>query len=138
MKTKLLVFAAFVGGAAFGVTSMISCGSGGGTTADAAGPTCDCPAAEPPLAGRLIRVFSQGVAEPATTGHIAALALACPPGTVVLSGSCTSVGASISDVLVQESGIRDQDSIGWSCVFKNTTSVNQDVQVGVLCLKTAP
>src|SRR5512144_393575 len=85
-------------GAIFGVAAVLSCSNDSPRRSDAA--TCDCPASEPPLAGRIIfqdDIVTMGPANGPENGEGFA-GLVCPPGTQLLSGSCTTTSMSLPDI----------------------------------------
>ena len=80
MKTLTLVVAAGLGGALI----VVACSDDSPVDADAA--VCDCPAAEPPITpARLHRVQTSAIAG---TNAVASPSATCPPGELLLSGSC--------------------------------------------------
>ena len=140
-KTVLLLLS----GATAGIAFVISCGDNlhlsadaaidGPKTADAA-PVCDCPAAEPPLAGRFVVVSQLQVIAGNDTGGQAA---ACPMGSLAISGSCTTdLFNPIRNVTLQQSGIFDVLPTAWHCFFRNNEATPVTIRVSVLCLKQTP
>jgi hypothetical protein len=115
-----------------GVVLVLSCGDDSPSRADAA--TCDCPAAEPPLAGRLVRVNQTVVIDPGTSGYQGA---GCPTGSVLVSGSCTNSTSSGPDLTLQQSGFIRDDQQGWDCFFKNNSASPVTVKVTAICLMPA-
>jgi hypothetical protein len=100
-------------GAGAGIVFVLSCGDNLSVKADVdaaidaakapdAAPTCDCPAAEPPHAGRFVMVSRTRTIFPDETSNNAAL---CPMGSQLLLGSCTVDQLNpIRNVTLQESG----------------------------------
>lgn len=80
---KLNSLALLVVGVVGGVALVVACSDDSPTDADAA--VCDCPAAEPPLAGRIVTVR---VSEPITAGSSGVASAACPSGSTILGGAC--------------------------------------------------
>ena len=136
MKSKLVpTMVTLAVGAVFGIVFTFSCGDNG-SHLDAA--TCDCPASEPPLAGRFVTIRSQAVAIAA--GTVGAADKACPDGSQVISGSCTGINPNAfpQDLVLVESGFFNEPPelpTGWRCTFKNTGSTPIDVRATVICLK---
>jgi hypothetical protein len=132
-------------GAVAGAIFMISCGDNWHLAPDASidaldiidavSPACDCPAAEPPLAGRFVVVSSDLDLE----GHwFSSQDAPCPLGTQGISGSCATVPASpIRDVSLGESGFHTVPG-GWSCTAHNNEATPVRIRVYALCLKPAP
>ena len=131
-------------GATAGIAFVLACGDNLHLSADAAidtpktadaAPVCDCPAAEPPLAGRFV-VFSQ---LQVIAGNDTSLqSVACPVGTQLISGSCTTDFINpIRDVTLQQSGFYGPPS-GWNCFFRNNEATPVTIRVSVICLKPTP
>src|SRR5215203_5938734 len=105
-KSILLLLSGAISGVAF----VISCGDNLHLSADAAidapktidaAPVCDCPAAEPPLAGRFV-VFSQLLTIAGNDTGVQGVP--CPVGMQLISGSCTTNFINpIRDVTLQQS-----------------------------------
>jgi hypothetical protein len=125
-------------GAAFGVAAVLSCSDDSPRHSDAA--TCDCPASEPPLAGRLLfqdSIRTMGPAGGPENGEGFA-AIACPPGSVFLTGSCTNTTNNFVDVTLRESGfVLNQQNPGWQCNFHNNSSSPVQIKATVVCLMPA-
>lgn len=129
IKSMLLLLT----GVAFGVGFVLSCGDDSPRRTDAA--TCDCPASEPPLAGRLISNESAPVTISAGMTDFAVVG--CSPGQQVLSGSCGIVGNGVlRNVVLQQSSL-DAARSGWLCQFKDGETFDVQVKATVLCLKAA-
>lgn len=117
-------------GAAFGIGTILSCGDNA-PRLDAG--TCDCPAGEPPIAGRL--VVLEGIPRVIEAGGQGFAGAACTPGLQFLSGTCTNdPPTSIEDITLQQFGF-DKTNFGWLCDFKNNKTVPVSVKATVLCLK---
>lgn len=129
-------------GAVFGIASILSCGDNLSVKTDAvidaasapdAAPSCDCPAAEPPLSGRF-KVFSQtrGI----NGNESAYLSAFCPPGSQVISGSCTDDmgGPNTPNLTVRQSGIFDFPPSSWHCDIHNNDARGVTLRVSVICL----
>src|SRR4051812_13299648 len=101
-------------GAVFGIVLVLSCGDDL-RRPDAA--TCDCPRAEPPLAGRII--VRDNIATLPAIGGVdngnGAAGTSCPSGGQLLSGSCTNTTTSLVDITLKESGFTDSSNLGWRC-----------------------
>ena len=127
LKSAILL----ITGAAFGVATVLSCGDDA-RHSDAA--TCDCPASEAPIAGRIVTIDSDLVTvQPGAQG---APGIACDPGMQFISGSCSdpTVLTGLDDVVLQEAAF-DKASGSWGCVFKNNKASAIRVRATVLCLK---
>jgi hypothetical protein len=123
-------------GAAFGVAAVLSCSDDSPNRSDAA--TCDCPASEAPLAGRL---FFQDIIQtlgPAggPEGGEKVIGITCPAGGVFLTGSCTTTTNSFADITLRQSGfVLNQQSPEWQCNFHNNGAFPVEVKVTVVCLR---
>jgi hypothetical protein len=110
-----------------------SFGNSGPHAADAAdAATCNCPAAEPPIADRIVEAVAKGTI-PANSMHNG-VGAACPSSAltpVVINGSCVA-GSPIGRYLAletSESGPND-----WDCIWTNTSNADITVTVKVHCL----
>ncbi len=112
-----------------GVMLMLSCGDDSPGVADAA--MCDCPAAEPPIAGR-VTIASQ--TQVIAAGDNGGQGVGCPSGAQLLSGSCTTENVNpIRDVTLQQSGFYGAEQ-GWHCEFRNNEATPVTIKVSVICL----
>jgi hypothetical protein len=128
-RTTLL----FVSGAVAGIALVLSCGDGSPRAVDAAdGGACNCPAAEPPLAGRIVEV-EQMTTIPALDEGVGGAV--CPSGAIVLSGGCANLLGQTSQILVEETSPGD---IGWNCNWRNPSNAPIQVRSIVRCLKPTP
>lgn len=142
-KSFILVMSGVVAGIGF----VLSCGDNltAKATADAAvdapkgldaAPVCDCPAAEPPLAGRFVVVSNTSTIAANDTGVGGA---ACPRGAYLITGSCTTDNPTTAfNVTVRESGFHDSPPTAWYCSWRNNESMAVDFRVSVICLKPTP
>ena len=142
-----------LGGAVAGITFVISCGDNLRLGTDAAiadapkvtdapkaldaAPACDCPAAEPPLAGRFVVVSQTQVIPPNARSGQGAL---CPVGSMAISGSCTlDVVNPVWNVTLEQSGFYEMPPAAWNCFFRNNEpAASVKVRASVICLKPAP
>jgi hypothetical protein len=116
---------------AAGTIFILSCGDDSPSQVDAA--TCDCPAAEPPIAGRIMVVDQvQTIAANNRGGQSAK----CPEGALRLSGSCTTATINPGrDVTLEQSGFYDaSDHVAWNCLFKNNEAAPVTIKASVTCL----
>jgi hypothetical protein len=93
MKNKSLIVG-ILAGALGGIVLVVACSDDSPARVDAA-TTCDCPAAEPPLAGRIMSVRGTGQLTPGTLGVAQA---DCPIGATILGGACE---VTTPDALIQ-------------------------------------
>jgi hypothetical protein len=133
-------------GATSGVAFVLSCGDNLSlkASADAAidapkaldAPTCDCPPAEPPLAGRFVVVSNtRTIAANAFSGQSAS----CPEGSQVISGSCTQdLLNPIPNLTLRSSGFFEGFERDWFCEFRNNEPFPVTIRVSVICLKSTP
>lgn len=127
-------FASLVAGMLAGVVLVLSCGDDSPNRADAA--SCDCPASEPPISGRIMNVDATQVIAPNSRSGQGA---ACPQGAVLLSGSCTTEAANpVRDVTLEQSGFYEADTAnGWNCWFKNNENMPVTIKATARCLVPA-
>ena len=122
-------FALLLAGMLAGVVLVLSCGDDSPSKADAA--ACDCPTAEPLIAGRIKRFSNTQTIAADSTGYRSA---GCPQGGLLLSGSCTNNESSGPDLTLQQSGSYDDNQQGWECSFKNNSAVPVTIKATAICL----
>jgi hypothetical protein len=142
-KALLLVLMGAIAGSVF----VLSCGDNWHFATDAAIdvpqvidalPACDCPAVEPPLAGRFV-VYSNLRYIPGN--DYGSQSVGCPVGMgmLQLSGSCTSdLSDPLQNMTLWRSGATDDLLSGWLCDFRNHDPTPVTMRVSVICLKPAP
>lgn len=113
-------------GAVFGAALVIACSDDSPPAADAA--VCDCPAAEPPLAGRIVTVTNP-VTVLANSGG--GQSVGCPSGGTLLGGGCTRTSG--AELIVAQSGPVPAGG-GWSCVWRNNIANDAMAIVHAICL----
>jgi hypothetical protein len=118
-----------VAGMLAGIVLVLSCGDDSPGKADAA--ACDCPAAELPIAGRIMRFSNTQTIAAGSAGFRSA---GCPQGGLLLSGSCTNNASSLPDLTLQQSGSYDDNQQGWECSFKNNSAVPVTIKATAICL----
>jgi len=109
-----------VAGFTAGVALVVACSDDSPGDVDAA--VCDCPAAEPPLAGR---ITSARGTNPIMANDTAVASADCPAGAVVLGGSC-EVMTGDANVVVMESRFTRGSLQGYQCRWSalNATANN--------------
>jgi len=132
-------------GAASGIVFVLSCGDNLSVkaNADAAvdapkASTCDCPAAEPPLAGRFVRIHETSSMN--LGGGLLVQSAHCPVGSQLISGSCTQNEINpYRQLTLEQSGFYGESSNEWWCFFRNSQpQVEITIRVSVICLEPAP
>lgn len=118
-------------GAVLGISLVLACGDDGhdidAARADDAA-TCDCPAAEPPITGRImVRTSTVDIAANDVASNLAA----CNSGEEMLGGGCESLTALDDMTLV--SSARD-DAGSWKCTWRNANPVAQPTTAQAFCL----
>lgn len=129
MKRTIL---AAISGAVLACALILSC-SDSPSGADAQ-ETCDCPAAEPPLTGRIVRV-TQTVALPAQGD--AFIAANCAAGGVLVGGGCATEVASSQIPLwraTPDEGGAEVFSCGWT---NSTTDANTGIATAICLMPPA-
>lgn len=135
-------------GAMAGIAFILSCGDNLSVNANAdaavdapktpdAAPTCDCPAAEPPLSGRFVVVSNTATIPPNTPGG---QSVVCPEGSQLISGSCTQDQLNpIPNITLQQSGFFAISPREWFCMFRNNELMaSVTIRVSATCLKLTP
>jgi len=132
-KTILIALA----GAAVACALILSCGgddqSGSDAQAADAQTSCDCPAAEPPLSGRIVRVTETVPLAVQDTGGVSSI---CDTGATLLGGGC---GLQTGDDRIFISLSTPGGSpASWACRWNNpTTDANTGIATAI-CLMPAP
>jgi len=126
--------------AATAAALVIACGDDSPTHVDAAidsradAAACDCPAAEPPLAGRIMRVrgFDDAL-EPSGVGVSGA---ACPAGAILLNGWCDIVNdaGTPPQARITTIGASPTAPNTWLCVWENSAFGSAVVHAEAVCL----
>ena len=129
LKNFALVLAGVAGATAF----ILACSDDSPGDADAA--VCDCPAAEPPLAGRITRVEDQITSSQAFLGPFAA----CPANSTLLGGGCYAEGSGATSLSLYSSGAPREagDLRAYRCEWLNTSLTEVTVTAWATCLTPA-
>ena len=131
MKNSWLV--GFAGGATVAVVLLVACSDDSPSDADAA--VCDCPAAEPPLAGRITVVQQQAAINPGTGGGTGAV---CPAGATVLGGGCGMMTPDDRVVLLEATPERTGGLSGYVCSWSAHDAVSANTGTAeAICLVPA-
>jgi hypothetical protein len=132
-KTLAVLFVGFI----VGVVFVVSCGDDHSPPEVDAAVQCDCPAAEPPLMGRITRATADQTI-PALM--FSAAVVICETGTVVLSGGCFARSSDPKYVLNSSysAPAGDSNPRAWVCEFYNGTPSPVTSSAYVTCLKPAP
>ena len=96
-----------------GVALIVACADDSPGDVDAADApvSCDCPAAEPPLAGRITRVRGDSVLPPNSGGVAVAF---CPTGAAALGGAC-EIQILDDNVVLMSTSFTPGDAPGYRC-----------------------
>ncbi len=129
--TLARTLALFLAGGIVGAVTIVACGDDSPDDADAQ-TTCDCPAAEPPLTGRVVhRSTTEEIPPTAITGF----AGGCEDGEILISGGCTqSTGA---PVVLVENGPATSSESTWVCRWNNADTNAAMVTATAICLQPA-
>lgn len=125
-------FVASIAGAHFATTLILACGADDSPTdARTDGGTCDCPAAEPPLAGRIVRVSATVSVVPGGPSSVGNL---CPTGSALLGGGC-KLADNVSDPTYHliNAGSNGNQS-GFVCTWPNNGAATRDGIAEAFCL----
>ena len=121
-----------IAGTAAGIILIVSCSDDAPGSVDAA--TCNCPAAEPPLAGRIRQVTRSLEIGPNSTGLHSA---DCELGAQVLGGGCAGPEGIIKDIVIRQTRPSGGNVPGWSCDVRNNEPTPVTMQVMAFCLTPA-
>lgn len=135
-------------GAMAGIAFILSCGDNLSVKANAdaaidapkapdAAPTCDCPAAEPPLSGRIVVVSNTRDIPPNFPGGTSVV---CPEGSQLISGSCTQDQLNpVPNITLEQSGFFAISPREWFCLFRNNEFMTTvTIRASATCLKLTP
>lgn len=111
---------------------MLACSDNSPADADAAACTCD--PAEPPLAGRLIRVEAR---KTETAAGLDAR-VECPTGSLVLGGGCYTEGIGRSDPRLIGTGQPTEGASAYFCYWSNPQNTEVTTVAWATCLSPAP
>lgn len=118
---------------AVGATAMIvACSDDSPRDADAA--TCDCPAAEPPLAGRVMQV--RGTDADLQANGTGVGVATCPANSILISGWCELTNSSAQAALVNSGPFPSQPQT-WTCEWRNYNAGIGTVHAVAFCLMPA-
>jgi hypothetical protein len=120
------------GGALAALSFMIACSDDSPTDADAAACTCD--PAEPPLAGRLIRVEDRRT----VTADFLDARASCPDGSLVLGGGCYTEGNGSADPRLIKTGEPTVGASAYFCSWANPQNTQVTTVAWATCLSPAP
>lgn len=134
--TRASSFAYLVGGFAVGIALIVACSDDAPGNVDAAdAAACDCPASEPPLAGRITRVRVDNTLSPGAGGGASAF---CPAGAVALGGAC-EVAITDTNVVLLSSRFTAGTPAGYGCVWSTIgAAMARTGTAEVVCLTPAP
>ncbi len=118
-------------GAILGAVVILACSDDSPGNADAA--TCECPAAEPPLAGRIVRARLTTVIDPGGNG---VQSVGCPGTSTLLGGSCRLMNMDPRIVLIS-AGLESDNGQGYRCQWKSSSPVADTGIVDAICLMPA-
>jgi hypothetical protein len=124
--------ALFISGVVTATIAIVACGDDSPEDVDAHA-ACDCPAAEPPLAGRIIQRSGDSEVEGMGGESVGA---GCETGETLLSGSCTV--PDLPDVALVFSGIANGSSNAWACGWRNNGATPVTITATAICLQPAP
>lgn len=133
--TRASAFAILVCGLVAGIALVVACGDDSPGDVDAADAACNCPAAEPPLAGRITRVRADNNLSAGGTGGASAF---CPTGATALGGSC-EVATTDTNVVLLSSRFVPGTAPGYRCDWSTVNATMARTGTAeVVCLAPAP
>jgi hypothetical protein len=131
LRTLVASLTGFIAGIAF----VMACGENGPQVADASdGQVCDCPPAEPPLAGRIVVERYERVAEIAEGEESANAHRECSnPNAILLSGRCFAENT--GGIVLRSSGASGNV---WSCTWGTQPGpARRGLGISLNCLEPA-
>lgn len=127
---KPLVFVLL--GAAAATAFILSCSDDAPADVDAA-EVCDCPEAEPPLVGRIVRVTND--TQVIDANAVGTAPVVCPTGGTLLGGSCDLAESNAEITLNRAAAGSDPDS--FTCKWNNPTNEANTMIATAICLVPA-
>jgi len=118
-------------GAIAGAALVLACSDDAPPAADAA-EVCDCPAAEPPLAGRII-LSPEATVTIAANSRSGTLA-GCPDGGTLIGGSCQLTSGRAT---LEQSWANLNGAPAWDCSWENNEPGEATGSVKAICLMPA-
>ncbi len=122
---------ALLTGVVLGMGIIVACSDDSPGGADAA--TCDCAAAEPPLAGRIVRGRGTGPIDPDVGGVASA---GCPLGATLLGGGCRLMNGN-RNIFLTEGGIGNGGVEGYQCDWRSMSPIADTGIAESICLVPA-
>jgi len=107
------------------------------TTGDADAAVCDCPAAEPPLAGRIVQVRNTLSINPG--GIPTSNEAICAEGSMLIGGGCSQESEVVQSqlVLVHAGRLGTMERGPWRCSWRNDSAAAISTVVEAVCLVPA-
>jgi hypothetical protein len=121
--------ATFLMGAVGATALVVACSDDSPRDADAA--TCDCPSAEPPIAGRITPV--RGVDSALAANSMGTASATCPANAVLVSGWC-ELGNSSAQAALVNAGTLPTEPQSWFCQWNNYSAGIGTVHAVAFCL----
>jgi hypothetical protein len=115
-------------GVVLGIGVIVACSDDAPGDVDAQ-VVCDCPPAEPPLEGRIVR--QAAITTPLDPLETSAINQSCPAGGILLGGSCTNQNNERIQLMESGFGINEQE---WICRWDNTTDTADVGELQTVCL----
>lgn len=131
MKTAIV----FLAGAAAATGLVLACSDDSPRPADAA--TCDCPAAEPPIAGRVTHV--RGLDDTLPANSVVNAIATCPADSTLVGGWCdfVNVPGTPPQLALVKAGATPAIAGAWQCTWQNYNGGSATVHAEAVCLMPA-
>ncbi len=131
----LRTFATVIASAAATFVFFFACSDDGGSPMDAAADasTCNCPAAEPPLEGRLT-IVSMTLADQGGSPGSVALTATCPDNAELLGGGCNVTGPGANTLTLYTSSRTASGPYAYGCRWNNPTGATVTIEAWASCL----
>ena len=131
----LRTFATVIASVSATFVFFFACSDDGGSLIDAAadGGTCNCPAAEPPLAGRLTIVTTTRPDQGGTPDNVG-VAAQCPDNAELLGGGCNVTGPGSNTLTLYTSARPPTAPYTYGCRWNNPTGATVTIEAWASCL----
>lgn len=125
-------FVPLIAGAVLGIGVIVACSDDSPGDADAA--ACNCPAAEPPLTGRVVRTRGTG---PIDANGVGVAGAGCNGGGILLGGSCRLMSGNRS-IYLTEAGADVGGAHLYYCKWSSASGVADTGIAEAVCLMPTP
>lgn len=134
--------ATMIVGFLLGISAVLACNDDWPPRVDAA-TACDCPAAEPPIASRIVETIRSITLPPSSENNGRnGGGFGCPDNSILLTGGCTAGIGQVPDIVIEQNSptpiTPTNRGNSWNCSWRNNTNQPVEARIIVRCLMAAP